>query len=251
MTPDYFARVSPTYIENWAAGLYDLSIPHVGIPVEPPEASALLARNEHHARPYDERSAPSLDGLAGRIDAAMRSQPGGSFVRLGSRSAKDSRFARARGLRVTNERDALLMLTTGSRRVSFDLRLALRFAYEPRLFVREWVAIPAWAEFRCFMRGRRLVGVSQYDVADEQRYAEIAERRAELERALRIFAGEFASRSHLADVVFDVFVTPGAGSAEAAAARVRLLELNPFLPRTNSCLFDWRRDDFDGSFRYL
>jgi D123 len=253
MTPEYFALVLPTYIENWPGRLHALSIRQVDIPLSLAQARALGSNIRHFGRWFG----PSLpiDDVASRLEVALQEFPLGAFVRLGSRSGKDCEFARASGMRVASRRGALLMLTDGSERIAWDLRLALRFDYPPHIFVREWRAIPAWAEFRCFMKKRRLIGVSQYDCVNLAPRVEIAEHANALFSAIQVFFNEFRDAVHLDDVVFDVFVEPEK-AAGSRALSIRLLELNPFLPKTDACLFRWdwgRADngDFDASFRYL
>ncbi|MFH1897549.1 MAG: hypothetical protein ABH886_04835, partial [Candidatus Desantisbacteria bacterium] len=41
MTPDYFAKVCPTYIENWNSNLYPMSIPQIDVPLSLQEVSIL------------------------------------------------------------------------------------------------------------------------------------------------------------------------------------------------------------------
>ncbi|WP_146210255.1 hypothetical protein [Vitiosangium sp. GDMCC 1.1324] len=192
---------------------------------------------------------PPLEPLLWRLDEALRCFPGGAFVRLGSRSGKDSAYARKNGLRVETAEAAVRLLIEGSERVAFDLRLALRHGYMPHLVVRPWLDIPAWAEFRCFMKQRRLMGISQYDCKQSGPRPEIARNADAIHSAIRSFFPRFSAASHLEDAVFDVFVD---GLERGGGLAVRLIELNPFLAQTDPCLFDWMRPDgFDGSFRFL
>ncbi|HEX8558042.1 MAG TPA: hypothetical protein VF668_08080 [Pyrinomonadaceae bacterium] len=251
MTPTHFDKVRPTYIENWSAALAQLSIPQTDIPLSLAEARALAERNlGRRGHPAGEPD-PHVSAVAERLESALAAYREGAFVRLGSRSAKDSRFARLHGLRVLNSDAAIRMLTGDSRRIAYDLGLALRHGYAPHVFARRWYEIPAWAEFRCFMKGRELVGVSQYDCRNLGRRPEIAERAGEIKAAIEEFSERVGAAAHLADFVFDVFLNFGE-AGRGRAARVTLLELNPFLPATDACLFSWRDGgDFDGSFRFL
>lgn len=254
MTFDHFTQFRPTYIENWPARLHALSIRQVDVPLSLIEARALGTNIRHFGRWFGVGPPRPIDALGDRLEAALREFPGGAFIRLGSRSGKGTDFAQASGMRVDGRRGALLMLTDGSERIACDLRMALVFGYPPHVFVREWCAIPGWAEFRCFMRGRRLVGITQYDCINLGPCTEIAGCEDALLDAIRAFFDEFLDAVHLDDVVFDVFVEPTA--AGSGRQGVRLLELNPFHPKTDACLFRWDRErpaggDFDGSFRYL
>ena len=249
MSRAYLARVLPTYIENWAPALYALSIPQLALPLSVEEARSLEARLWCREGRLGTGAAPPIELLSRRLEEAIRCFPGGAFVRLGSRSGKDSILARTCGLRVETGESALRLLCAGSERVAFDLRLALRHGYSPYLFVRQWLDIPPWAEFRCFMKGRRLIGITQYDCRNLGHCPEISRNADTIEQAIHSFFPRFVAVSHLDDVVWDVFVE---GIGTGTAPVVRLLELNPFFPKTDPVLFDWMNPEcFDGSFRFL
>lgn len=199
-------------------------------------------------------SLPSpLDRVRARLDAAVGNFPEGSFARLGSRSAKDSRQSWHHGLRVTDGLSALKMLGTDSRRIAFDLSLARRNSYTPHVFLRKWVEIPKWAEFRCFMESRKLIGISQYFLKSLGPSPEIRSFAPTIETAIRGFFDRFVGACHLDDVVFDVYCHPDPiHAATNSSLAVTLIELNPFGPSTDPCLFRWGVEgDFDGGFRYL
>jgi len=251
MMSAYFDRTRPTYIENWSAALNTLTIPQVDVPLTLEEARALGRVSREFGKWFGDGPAEPLDSVRERIDDALGNFPEGAFVRLGSRSGKDSAYAHHRGLRVTDAAAALRMLTDDSHRIAYDLRLALHHNYCPHVFVRRWMEIPAWAEFRCFMKGRSLVGITQYDCRNLGRRPEIADNAALIKSAIIEFFEALSAVSHLDDVVFDVFVQLGEENS-GARARVRLLELNPFFYKTDACLFHWSNGgDFDGSFRFL
>jgi hypothetical protein len=247
LTANYFQKVAPTYIENWPAALSLLSIEQTPIALDWGEARA-IGRTYPGAATWFDGASSALDALAGKLQRAIAGYDRGAFVRLGSRSPKDTSLARRAGMRVDNAAGALALLTAGSRRLAADLRLALDHGHVPHLYVRRWHNIPAWAEFRCFMRNRALVGLSQYDTRNLGHAPELAARAAPLETGLRAFFLRLRESSHLDTAVFDVFFED---AVEPEPSRPVLLEVNPFYLRTGSCLFDFARDDFDGSFRYL
>lgn len=251
MMSAYFAKVRPTYIENWSAALSALSIAQVDIPLTMEEARALGLINKEFSKWFSNGSIEPIDGIIKRIDMALSNYPEGAFVRLGSRSGKDSSYANNRGFRVTDGNAAIRMLTENSHRIAYDLRLALHHNYCPHIFVRRWLEIPAWSEFRCFMKSRRLVGVSQYDCKNLGPCPEIAKNAERIEAAIREFFEAVSARSHLDDVVFDVFIKVGEQTSNVPI-NVQLLELNPYFRKTDACLFQWGNDgDFDGSFRFI
>jgi len=251
MTPAYFAKVRPTYIENWSGGLCRLSIPQDAVPLSLDEARAFGLRNRKFGRWFGQGSTPPVDRVVEKLNIVLRNYPDGAFVRLGSRSAKDSSYARHYGLKVTCAEAAVRMLTDDSERIVFDLRLALRHNYSPHIFVRQWLEIPAWSEFRCFMKGRRLVGISQYDCKNLGHCPRIAECSGQIREGIELFFDKIREASHLDDLVFDVLVDLNERNS-GLAVDVKLLELNPFFERTDACLFSWHNGgDFDGSFRFL
>ena len=103
------------------------------------------------------------------------------------------------------------------------------------------------------MRGRRLVGIFRYDSHNTRDCPRIATRADAIHAAILRFFAAFVAAVHVDDVVFDVFIEPSTGDPQDL--KVRLLELNPFSPRTDAGLFRWPVEhteggDFDGSFRY-
>ena len=248
MTEAYFRKVVPAYIENWPAEVQALSFRQAGVALTPEQTRSLGRACVGYDGWFAEGTAESLDSLAGQLENAFHSFPQGAMVRLGSRSAKDSSFARHYGLRVTTPAEALAMLTSGSRRVAQDFRLAIRHSYAPHVFLREWQTIPAWAEFRCFVRAGALIGISQYDATTLGYCAEIASQAESIEVAIRAFCVKLRSVSHLEELAADVFVSE---LSNATGPKVTLIEVNPLFLKTGSCLFDWCRNDFDGSFRFV
>ncbi|QRK06298.1 hypothetical protein JQX13_40335 [Archangium violaceum] len=252
MTLEYFATVRPTYLENWPRALHTLSLRQMSLPLTREEAEVLGRQAGAAPRGWSTRKTPEgLERVSRELGEALRHFPSGAFVRLGSRSAKDSQHALFRGLRVSSAAEALSLLTSGSARVAFDLRLALRQGYTPCLFVREWLDLPAWAELRCFMRGWQLVGVTQYNCRGLGASPELHAHASRLRAAIEAFFVPFCEACHLDDVVFDVFAVTPLPEAPALPA-IRLLELNPFFPQTDPGLFTWAHGgDFDGSFRIV
>lgn len=246
----YFSRVHPTYIENWPPSLRQRSILSYAIPLNVAEVEGLLAHKPWRST-GDDGCSDALHLLQVKVNDALRAFPQGVFVRLGSRSPKDSHYALECGLRAFRSADVIKMFTDGSERVETDLRMALRFGYTPHLFIRPWLDIQPWAEFRCFVRNKVLVGISQYHCCPGAHWREIEDRATPIERAIRGFASEVLPTLHLDDIVLDVFLEERVKEPPQSFL-VKLLDVNPFFPRADACLFSWRSGgDFDGSFRFL
>ncbi len=247
----YFSMVCPTYIENWSSDLYHMSIPQIDVPLSLAEVNVLGSNIKGLGQYFSEAGQP-IAQIRKRLEAALCHFPDGAFVRLGSRSAKDSLYVQHYGLRITNAYAAIKMLTEASARVLFDLLLARRNHYCPHIFVRRWMEIPVWAEFRCFMKNRKLIGISQYDCKNLRHCQEIAQTAKEIRTAIEKFFEKFKELSHLDDVVFDVFAIMPEKEETNVSVDIKLIELNPFFPKTDACLFNWSDDNgFDGSFRYI
>lgn len=232
-----------------------------------------IAEPERHAALLDalkQRIATAMAELTG---------PGGRpgvFAKLSSRSPKDSRFCEARALEQVKERltqvraahgavhmndvvcacigcgiealrlasadEVLECFTTSDRVCADDLPLALEFpaSWAQFLVLREWVTIPSHHEFRAFVVGNRLTGLSQY--FDTGYYPELVANKARLLALIqRFFEDQVRDRAamHPADYVVDFAV-------DQAGERAYVIEVNPFGPPdgygTGTPLFDLRND---------
>ncbi len=134
------------------------------------------------------------------------------------------------------------------------------------LVLKKWFDMPPSAEFRCFVRAGRFVAVSQRDTTfyehlqDRERVRDIRQKLAEFwvshlkrrpaeaaqsasDAAAAGVAGPSSSTVAsgttgfpLDDYAFDAYLTRDGG-------RVFLIDINPYLPRTDNLLWDW--DELD------
>lgn len=281
---EYFEFVKPTFLENWPTGLRSLSIAQAGRKLSVKEAQALgenivelgptfytrtpeeeaaeeAARNWCYKKMCGQGAGPrpkmpdfkdydvaDISAIRADVDELVSHFPNGAFVRLGSRSPKDSWTGMRNGFRTMPEDNSLDLLLDCSERVCDDLHMAIAHNYEPWIFARQWLEIEKWQEFRCFMKGRKLVGISQYLYLDGE-FREVLDNRDQIEWAIKEFFTAFEEQSHLDDVVFDVIVNTRKVAKNAFTWSVKLLEINPFFEMTDPCLFDWQ-SGFDGTFRY-
>lgn len=258
-TANYFNLVSPTYLENWPSELRSLSIAQKDIPLDRDTAIVLGHSITELGEVYFGKYAADLvineqdvlNNLTIRLDVAVREFPNGVFVRLGSRSPKDSWLGHQEGFQVMTGIKAIKLLTDCSDRVAEDINLALDNNYLPHIFLRQWLNIEPWQEFRCFMKGGNLVGVSQYNYLEGECFDEVVEYKDSIRWAIEMFFEKFKKVSHLNDVVFDVIVTKKQCENEIQW-EVKLLEINPFFAMTDPCLFCWDKPgEFDGSIRII
>ena len=235
-----------TYLENWPNELRSLSIPQVDIPMTREEATALDSQIIDWGEAFAEAPIPA-HSLVAKVEAACARMPGPYFVRLGSRSPKDAFYWPKDELKAENADEVLQLLTAGSERVYEDLKIGLHFNYEPHIFIRQWIDIPEWAEFRCFMKDRKLIAVSQYYYRKVHR--QILDEWDGIQWSIeQFFNRQFRHASHLDSVVFDVFVRLKGNATYNSACcgnlpwrnwEVKLLEINPYWNLTDPCLFSW------------
>jgi hypothetical protein len=243
----------PTYIENWNPALYALTMAQVDVPLTVDEAKRLGTNITEFGSIFCEQFAMQVSDISdirARVAAAVDAMPNGAFVRLGSRSPKDSWLGHVDGFRVMPGSDPLRFMLDASERIYEDLLLAIQHDYPPHIWGRQWITIPPWSEFRCFMQGRKLVGISQYNYLQGAVFREIVRDHDAIQWVIGDqFFPSFRDASHLDDVVFDVWVKTHTMRDNTRIWEVKLVEINPFGPLTDPCLFAWSRP-LDGQFRY-
>jgi hypothetical protein len=286
---NYWEIVNPTFLENWPAALHSLSIASIDIPLTVDDARRLGTniiefgdsfcetpeQRSHNERAADYANEVAASGFLGkgpvgepvefikvkcvredigdirtRVQESVVKFPNGAFVRLGSRSPKDSWEGHRHGFKASVGDDPLRFILDCSERMYEDLTLAIQHNYAPHIWVRQWMTIPRWAEFRCFMKARKLVGISQYNYLQGESFPEIV-RDADTIRWVIAdqFFPTFKAASHLDDVVFDVWVKASHQRDNTRVWEVRLVEVNPLFELTDPCLFQWGKQ-FNGKFRY-
>lgn len=277
----YWDAARPTYMENWPSDLHSLSIPSYSRKLTREEAAALGMDIVELGECFDKISISSARRKEIRtdiiqwLDDKVKILPHGGFVRLGSRSPKDAFYLDLLGVptdfHITTGEQAYRALTACSERISDDLQMALSQDYEPYIFLRQWVDLPEWSEFRCFQRDCRLTGISQYYY--RKAYPEIVAEAEGIKWAIEQFHRSCISQvafehSHLKDVVFDVYVTKKMrdrsketghadfdwhrdGAGKHYRWEVKLSEINPYFNLTDPCLFDWNKpEEFTGQLKY-
>lgn len=232
-------------LEYWHKDLHAMSIPSAGFPLTRPEAISLgLSITElgdrFQALAFAENPPviQTMVALTDRIGEAVRSFGGRAFVRLGSRSPKDSWLGNRRGFCVSSGTDAIGLLTDCSERMADDLWNHLAGNELAWIWVRQWRNIPADHEWRCVIRGGRVQSASQYHYRQDWLPAESGQRRYEAMRRagamLPAACRKVAELVKWQDVVADFVLLP--------AAEPYLVEINPLHPLTDPCLFPWNED---------
>ena len=240
----YLEFVKPTYIENWPKELARLTFAQTGLPLSRGEMVTLGGANiefgEILRESYGKPSVAARDGLIQRMDEAIRLYPNGCFVRLGSRSPKDSMWIYEHGAQCRDGMQAWNCLTGCSERMHDDLSIALAEEYQAWIWCRQWVDMEPDEEFRCFQRGGDLIAISQYDYLNKAHYPKIVQNASGITWAIGqwYYGSEFRRDVGMKDVILDVRCARREAGNQAVY-ETTLVEINPFFDMTDPCLFSW------------
>ena len=258
---DYFFS---TGLDRWYASLKDKTFRSEMVELSPSEARAIVSCWEKGFK-HKDSNAPLPDesqieipavlkGLADRLSSSISSlsPEKGAFIKLSTRSPKDSHiaFANARreyesllsskgenvpvndklihlaevvieSLRVRTGEYAIKLLLS-SDRVGEDLEYALEkgdddFTKCICLILREWVDIPQWAEFRGFVWSGQLTAIGQYNHL--VMFPQLKQQEARVRTDLESFYASIKDQ-----IPLDRYIIDFAWTEE----KVYLTEVNPF-----------------------
>lgn len=232
---DYWEFVYPTYLENIPDKVLKHSIPSLSIKLTKDQTSRLIKNNGE----FGDHKPPDITDVKNLLQKIIDQFPNGTFIKLGSRSPKDSFYGFVNGFKSNNSEESLNILLGGSERIYEDLTLALNFDYNPHIWVREYIDIEPWSEFRCFVKDNNLVGISQYNYLNNEIFDEIINQHKSIEYAILSFFNDFIKDNMtLENYIFDVFVKYKKYK-EYQIWDVKLIEINPWLFMTDPCLYKW------------
>lgn len=210
----------------------------------PAEESDSDSEPETDTRPPNERCPEIHQQIKDRI----RELGGAVVPKLNWSSPKDAAWIspHQNTLKCTTPNDIYLLLKSSSF-VSHDLEHALdgsvdanssasQRPFQPVLVLRPFFSPHPALEFRCFVKHRALIGISSRDL---NHYPFLDELRPSISGKIGDFFEDrlrytFPDGSFVFDVYLpeDTFAVDGLG-------KVRLIDINPWAPRTDSLLFDW------------
>ena len=234
--------IAQTFIENWPDEVAELSFRQEKIILSAEDTIALGACTPQFRETMKAHGSYTLSTqFLAALDKAMARFPDGAMPRIGYCSWKDSCLLNEPA---RSARQVLSIITRPNPRVAAALQQNAVHGHETAFFLRQWVAIPPWSEFRMFMRNRKFYGISQYYYRDL--FPEIERNLSAICKALFEFCAKFRHISHMETVIVDVFLRPSADGLDAC-----LIELNPHNPRADPCFYSWEgAGDFDGRLRF-
>ncbi|PWN50747.1 D123-domain-containing protein [Violaceomyces palustris] len=102
------------------------------------------------------------------------------------------------------------------------------------LVLKKWFDMPKSHEFRCFVRDDSLISLSQRDITFFE-HLQPREVRDEIRSKLQRFFSDHlgGGRVGIKDYIFDAYLTRD-------RSKVFLVDINPFLPRTDTILWGWQ-----------
>eukprot|EP01125_Pyxidicula_operculata_P018584 TRINITY_DN6611_c0_g1_i1.p1 TRINITY_DN6611_c0_g1~~TRINITY_DN6611_c0_g1_i1.p1 ORF type:complete len:302 (+),score=71.44 TRINITY_DN6611_c0_g1_i1:97-1002(+) len=249
-------------MENWYNDIEDHTFKTIFLPLSIDEAKVMM--EAYQESNLNESQKQKMDSIEARIEGAIATFGNTAFVKLSCRSPKDVTLtsettkqlyekkmstittptdndkisalfeAHIKALKVTSAKQALGMLLK-SGRINEDLTLGLQDekTFNIQIIVREWVDVPISHEFRAFVYGKKLNALSQY--FDFCFFQDIQSKQSEI---LKLVSEEFEKIKD--KVKLDNYICDFGISSDG---KVYIIELNPWLETTDSCLFNWIKDD--------
>ncbi|MGL4309558.1 MAG: hypothetical protein ACRCSU_03645 [Paracoccaceae bacterium] len=232
-----------TFPEHYPDSVRDLMLPMVSITLSEHDAHVLGGFSMAFRAAMTGPAAEDYFsiGFLDTLDNVMAQFPDGVMPRIGYCSWKAGSISNAPA---KGAKGVLQVISRDDPRVGQAMVAHVVMAEPVVLHLRPWVKIPEWAEFRLFIRDAHVIGASQY--MHRETYPPISQNEPAILAALQAMAEALLPELHVHEVVADVFVAP-----QGKGFHATLIELNPFMPATDPCLFSWAKGgDFDGSFRF-
>lgn len=180
-----------------------------------------------------------------KIKETIEELGGAVAPKLNWSSPKDAKWisAHQNTLKCTSPNDIYLLLKSSSF-ISHDLVHAFDGCtapaptrpYSPVLVLRPYFTPHVALEFRCFVKHRQLIGISQRDL---NHYNFLTELKPNLWRKITKFYNETLRHTFPdSSFTFDIYV-PENSLADDGLGKVRLIDINPWAIRTDALLFSW------------
>ena len=267
---DVFKILNEANIEKWYEELKDHTMETHFLPITKEIASAIIntyldSKGESSQTNNDRKILNTLEKEINDILKNLKTAEKSAFIRLSTRSPKDSRKARAKsenffekesekgfedenarlialvkasiqGLKIHTGKEAIELLTD-SERVYDDLLTALEHLvkhpkeFTQKIIIREWIDIPIDMEFRGFVYNKTLNALSQY--YHYCFFPKLVQELPMIERKIKDFYKSIRDLVPLDSFIMDFAVLED---------KILIIELNPFFLGTDPCLFSWKTD---------
>lgn len=206
-----------------------------------PESSGFIVKLSSRSPKDASLAHPKFRELYEKSLAALHSISGYSAVPCDTKLV--ALYTAAKEVTCVHNVDEAMALLLASKRICFDLSLDLKFPEEfsLKIVVRPWVNIPMWGEFRAFVNNNKMTALSQYfsqlffpELTDGARCAALRDTIMQFfETHVQPHTSTLAGGKYSVDFIVD------------ASNNVSILEFNPFMISTSSCLFDWSNEKDD------
>ena len=190
----------------------------------------------------DEDIVPHFPEFSSQIRDAVRRLGGEVFCKLNWSSPRDATWVAFGNSLKCTQLSQIYLLLKSSEFLSHDLldpfhgcddSDASASQVEYVLVLRKWKEINPGFEYRCFVKNKELVGVTQRDCTKFYHHIE-AEEATIMTDILSFYCEQVRERFPLDDFVFDI--------ERMGKDKVRLIDFNPYGPVTDGLLFDWEED---------
>lgn len=232
-----------TFPEHWSDGVVDLAQPHELLALSPGDLKALASVFPKLRGQFDlQPSLPFSQDLEDQVAAALEKTDSPLFVKTSYGMLKQNPFAYAP---VASFRDFETNLRWPDTRIEGYLHNRLSEDTLAYLVLSPWAPPERWQELRVFIEDGQVLGASQYH--RDAVFPELRQNSEAIGQAVATFTSALTKVLHIPDVVADISIQADGKGAFSA----QLIELNPFLPITDACLYSWTdKSRFDGGLRY-
>lgn len=253
--------------DDWEPSFTSSSAPAPRPDVEEPETDSDSDDDDDATSATRRRRQPPnlrFPALHASITEAIASLGGAACPKLNWSSPKDATWIsrHPNTMKCTSANDVYILLKSSSF-ISHDLSHAFDDTvpttsahgdgapsdFAPVLVLRSYFKPLPSLEFRCFVKDRSLIAISQRDL---NYYAFLKSLRPQIiRRARELFNAKMRFTFPDSCFVFDVYIPEAdyddddddddqEGQNRTTLGRARLIDINPWAPRTDTLLFDWR-----------
>ncbi|KAG8576952.1 hypothetical protein GDO81_010027 [Engystomops pustulosus] len=183
-------------------------------------------------------TAPEFPEFSTKVQEAINSLGGSVFPKLNWSSPRDAYWIAMNSSLKCKSLSDIFLLFKSSDFVTHDFTQPFinctddspdpSVTYE--LVLRKWCELIPGAEFRCFVKENKLIGISQRDYT--QYYEHICKQKEDIRRTVQDFFKENIQYKFFdEDYVFDIY--------RDSVGKIWLIDFNPFGEVTDSLLFTW------------